>query len=140
VARKNPHMQTLIEHRDQLLKEIEALKNKVSGIEMAISLIDSGASYPSTGRRSAKSVKTVLLDLLKEVGTTGLSAATAVEMANRRGITLNAGSVGSTLSRFKKDGIVALDGDKYKLPQFITLASESVVPLWPQPKTSSVFD
>jgi hypothetical protein len=133
MARKRADMQMLIDQRDQLLKEVEALKNKVAGIEMAISLLDTGASYPSIGRRSAKSVKTVLLDLLQEVGTTGLSPATAIEMANRRGVTLNAGSVGSTLSRFKREGIVALDGDKYKLPQFVTLNSESVVPLWRQP-------
>jgi hypothetical protein len=109
-------MQRLIDQRDQLLREIEAIRNKVAGIEMAISLLDGEA--PSSGAKSQRSVKAVLLDLLKEVGTTGLSAASAVEMANRRGITLHAGSVGSTLSRLKSMDIVVLQGNKYVLSEF----------------------
>jgi hypothetical protein len=108
-------MQRLIDQRDQLLREIEAIRNKVAGIEMAISLLDGEAP---AGTRSQRSVKAVLLDLLKEVGTTGLSASSAVEMANRRGITLHAGSVGSTLSRLKSMRIVVLQGNKYVLADF----------------------
>jgi hypothetical protein len=108
-------MQRLIDQRDQLLREIEALRNKVAGIEMAISLLD-GESNSSS--KSSRSVKGVLLDMLKEVGTTGLSATNAVEMANRRGITLHTGSVGSTLSRLKSLGAVVLQGNKYVLSEF----------------------
>jgi len=104
-----------MEQRDQLLREIEALRNKVIGIEMAISLLDGDAQ--SSGK-SQRSVKGVLLDLLREVGTTGLSAATAVDMANRRGITLHSGSAGSTLSRLKSEGVVVLHGNRYVLKDF----------------------
>lgn len=123
-------MQRLITQRDQLLKEIEALRNKVAGLELAISLLEGDGTVSG---KSGRSVKTVLIDLLKEVGTSGLNAAGAVELANRRGITLNTASVSSTLSRFKKDGIVVLDGDRYRLPQFVqhVAPSENVRPLWP---------
>lgn len=130
MARMKADMQRLIDQRDQLLREIEALRNKVAGIEMAISLLD-GDAHPSG--KSNRSVKGVLLDLLQEVGTTGLSAASAVEMANRRGITLHAGSVGSTLSRLKGDGAVVLVGNKYVLTRFGPKESAPhnvIQPLW----------
>jgi hypothetical protein len=115
VARTRADMQRLIDQRDQLLKEIEALRNKVAGIEMAITLLDGDATGATKTQRS---VKTVLLDLLREVGTTGLSAASATEMASRRGISLHLGSVGSTLSRLKSMGAVVLQGNKYVLADY----------------------
>lgn len=116
-------MQRLIDQRDALLREIEAIRNKVAGIEMAITLLDGDAS--ASGASVQRSVKTVLLDLLKEVGTTGLSAAAAVEMASRRGITLHAGSVGSTLSRLKSMEVVVLQGNKYVLADYAPKAPEA---------------
>ena len=141
MARTRADMQKLIDQRDQLLTEIEAIRNKVAGLEMAISLLD---GERPTGKRSVTSVKGILLDLLKEVGTTGLNAQIAVDLANRRGITLNSGSVGSTLSRFKKDGIIVMNGEKYKLPQFARTAPPpplpplppgNVAPIWKQGST-----
>jgi len=119
VARTRADMQRLIDQRDQLLREIEALRNKVAGIEMAITLLD-GDNAGAV--KSQRSVKGVLLDLLKEVGTTGLSATSAAEMASRRGITLHAGSVGSTLSRLKGLGAVVLQGNKYVLAEYAAKA------------------
>ena len=121
MARTKADMQRLIDQRDQLLREIEALRNKVAGIEMAISLLDGEAHSTS---KSSRSVKGVLLDFLKEVGTTGLSTGSAVDMANRRGITLHSGSVGSTLSRLKSLGAVVLQGNRYVLPEFASKEEE----------------
>lgn len=132
MARKRADVQRLIDQRDQLLKEIEALRNKVAGIEMAITLLDGeDTAAPGSSRRS---VKAVVLDLLKEVGTTGLSATNAVEMAHRRGITLHSGSVGSTLSRLKGMGTVVLQGNRYVLADYASKAETrpaNVQPLWP---------
>jgi hypothetical protein len=119
MAKVPANMQRLIDQRDMLLREMDALRNKIAGLEMAISLLDGGGATPTVRTRSGKSVKTVLLDLLKEVGTTGLSAPQAVEMANRRGVTLNPGSVSSTLSRFKNENIVKFDNERYRLPEFV---------------------
>jgi len=137
VARTKADMQRLIDQRDQLLREIEALRNKVAGIEMAITLLD--GDKQSASLQSQRSVKAVLLDLLKEVGTSGLSAANAVEMANRRGITLHAGSVGSTLSRLKSMEAVVLQGNKYVLAEYASKAEARpsitlVQPAWSTPQ------
>jgi hypothetical protein len=132
MATTKADMQRLIAQRDQLLKEMEALRNKVAGIELAISLLESDATVKATGKRQS-GLKALILGMLEEVGTTGLNAATAVEMANRRGITIQAGSVSSTLSRFKKDEIVAYDGDRYRLLKFVPKAeapSGEVHSLW----------
>lgn len=119
MATTKADMQRLIAQRDQLLKEMEALRNKVSGIELAISLLESDAVVKPSGKRQA-GLKALILGMLEEVGTTGLNAASAVEMANRRGVTIQAGSVSSTLSRFKKDELVAYDGDRYRLQKFVS--------------------
>jgi len=110
----------LLEQRDMLLKEIEALRNKVAGLEMAIAMADGDSSPKSKNAegRKRQNIKETLFELLREAGTTGLSAATAVEMASRRGKTLNKGSVSSMLSRYKSDGILDFDGTIYRLTEF----------------------
>jgi hypothetical protein len=114
------NVQRLLEQRDKLLVEIDALKNKVAGLEMAIGLLgnedDSQGQPLSAGARL--NLKATILDLLKEAGTTGLNATSAVEIAARRGITLNRGSVASNLSRMVKDKAVTYDGTRYRLPEF----------------------
>jgi hypothetical protein len=115
------NLKLLVEERDRLLAQIEAMKHKVSGLEFAISMLDhqedgnQGTTLDASKRGKAKAV---LLDLLKEAGTTGLNAASAVEIAARRGIRLERGTAASNLSRMKADRVVTYDGDKYRLPQF----------------------
>ena len=129
MATSKANMQKLVEHRNQLLAEMEALKNKIAGLELAISLLESDketkGDNESTPRRS--NVKTTILDLLKEVGTTGLNAATTVEIASRRGIDLDRGSVSSLLSRLKRDGVVEYDGNRYRLPEFVHTTDQASV-------------
>jgi hypothetical protein len=110
--------QRLIQQRDQLLREIEALRNKVAGLEMAIALFDEEGVPAPVSERRRSGIKDTVLDLLNEVGTTGLNAAIAVEIANRRGIHLDRQSVSSLLSRLKTDGAIVYEGQRYKLKQF----------------------
>lgn len=107
--------------RDRLLIEIEALRNKVAGLELALSLMGAESGQASEGREKPKEtrgLRQTIADLLREAGTTGLNATSAVEVAQRRGIHLDRQSVASTLSWMKKDGEVAYNGDRYKLMQF----------------------
>jgi hypothetical protein len=114
------NVQRLLEQRDKLLVEIDALKNKVAGLEMAIGLLgneEDGQGQPLSAV-ARLNLKATILDLLKEAGTTGLNATSAVEIAGRRGVTLNRGSVASNLSRMVKDKAVTYDGARYRLPEF----------------------
>lgn len=111
---------TLIAERDKLLKQREALDNELKGLERAIALISGSEPISATkpgGRRLDN--KGAILTLLEEVGTSGLNAAIAVDLANRRGLTLNQNSISALLSRLKFDGVVLYDGDKYRLTQFV---------------------
>ncbi|MBI4923747.1 MAG: hypothetical protein HY834_18575 [Devosia nanyangense] len=112
-------MKILEEQRDALLQEMEALRNKIAGLEMAMSLISSdGAPATQGGRASRGSVKGAVLDLLRQSGTTGLTAQGTVDIAQARGIKLDLGSVRSLLSRFKREELAVFDGERYKLKQF----------------------
>lgn len=129
-AKLKENIQKLITERNRILAEIEALKNKAGGLELAISLLqtDHGIEEVSgTEKVSRGSIKVLLLDLLKEVGSLGMNATSAVEIAARRGVKLNRGSAAANLSRLKRDKIVVHDGDKYRLPEFSRQPALAVV-------------
>jgi len=123
-ARVSPKMKAnvkmLVEERDRLLAQVEALKHKISGLELAISMLDRDDAGQSVATDTSKrgNAKALLIDLLKEAGTTGLNANSAVEIAARRGIKLERGTAASNLSRMKAEGAVSYDGEKYRLPEF----------------------
>jgi hypothetical protein len=113
----NEMKQRLLEERDRLLRQREALDNQITGIERAIALVGDEESV-SPVRKRRTSTKSVVLDLLEDVGTTGLNASIAVDLADRRGISIERASTSSLLSRLKSDGIVAFDGDRYRLKKY----------------------
>ena len=118
-SRKTNEMkQLLLYERDALLRQKEAIENQIAGIERAISLIGGNEPTSAATAKRGPSNKAIVLDLLKEVGTTGLNAGTAVSLANNRGVTLDRNSVSSMLSRLKRDGVVVYDGEKYRLKEF----------------------
>lgn len=133
-SRKTNEMkQRLLDERDALLRQKEAIENQIAGIERAISLIGGDEPAPAASAKRGPSNKAIVLDLLKEVGTTGLNAGTAVSLANNRGVTLDRNSVSSMLSRLKRDGVVVYDGEKYRLKEFAPKET-------PEPEQGSVFD
>jgi len=122
-ARASPKMKAnikkLMDERDRLLDQMEALKHKISGMELAISLMDRDDNHqPAADTSKRGNAKSLLLDLLKEAGTTGLTSNSAVEIAARRGTKLERGTAASNLSRLKADGAVVYDGSVYRLPEF----------------------
>lgn len=111
-------LQELMAKRSQLQGEIEALQNKLAGLEIAIAYLDSG-SIEREDDAPKTSVKNTLIALLEEAGAKGLNSALAIQKAARRGIKLERGSVSSMLSRFKRDGIAYYDGERYRLKQYV---------------------
>lgn len=111
----------LIAMRDHLVGEVLALQNKITGLDMAIAVFQDEYDHrEETSNADKQSVKGMLLRLLEEAGATGLNAALAVRTATRRGIDLDRGSVSSMLSRFKREGVVIYDGEKYRLRRYVT--------------------
>src|SRR5947207_1126415 len=116
---KRRDMKKLIEERERLRTQIEALKNELRGIEKAIALV-SGAEIgngaaPPVGRTRAKNVKDTVLGFLAEAGTAGLSVTKVMELAQHKGFHVERGSVSSLLSRLKREGVLDLKEGAYSV-------------------------
>lgn len=114
MAKANPQMQKLLDQRARLAAEIEAMRNKLAGIDMAIVTLrgdvpDTGAGAPSP----RPNVKGTMLSVIQEAGKAGVTASEVVERANAMGRALDRGSVSSLLSRFKREGLLTFDGARY---------------------------
>ena len=124
---KSPGMKALLHEKDRLeqtmfrlFEQSEAIRNKVAGIELAISILEKGDQAPAVDSAvSATNLKVLLTDLAREAGTTGINSNTAVERASKRGIKLLRGSAASNLSRLKNDKVLVHDGKVYRLPEFV---------------------
>lgn len=115
------HAEALLRQRERLVAELEALRNKISGLDLAIQLItqvDRPAAVPTERmERSDRGagITTTIQRLLVAAGDTGINAEEAVEIAAREGIALNRSSVSSLLSRMKRAGDIAYVDKKYVL-------------------------
>ncbi len=118
--------QYLLKKRDQMVdlvsrlyEQAEAARNKLDGLELAISLIENGESQEDRPEpKAAANIKVLLLDLAREVKADGLNANIAVELAAKRGIDLKRGTAASNLSRLKTDKALVHDGERYRLSEF----------------------
>ena len=103
----------------RLFGQCEAVRNKIEGIELAISILEKGDKQePQKAAPPISSVKVLLLDLAREAGASGLNANIAVQMAAKKGIKLLRGTAASNLSRLKADSALVHNGKKYRLPEF----------------------
>ncbi|HEY1796663.1 MAG TPA: hypothetical protein VGG57_11145 [Stellaceae bacterium] len=135
LTKMQKNVQKLIDERDRLRRELaeftSVMTGRIAGLEMAISLLQHDGDEPlplAEGKSGRGEAKTLLLDLLREVGTQGLNAAIAEQIAIRRGIVLKRGTAASNLSRLKADNVVVHDGERYRLPEFARQSGLVVVP------------
>ncbi len=117
-ANPDARMQRVIEQRENLMAEMETLRHKIEGLDIAIGLLNQAAPDESEQRARQEHVTDTLIALLREVGTKGLNARTVADIAVDRGLPLKRQSVSSLLSRLKKDGAVVYENGRYKLPKF----------------------
>jgi hypothetical protein len=104
----------------RLMAQSEAIRNKLTGIDIAISILEKGDQAPvGDGQVSKTNLKVLLLELARDAGTTGINSNTAVQKASKRGIKILRGSAASNLSRLKNDGALIQDGTVYRLPEFV---------------------
>jgi hypothetical protein len=116
-------MKALMKERDRLsdaafrlFQQSEELRQKMEGVELAISILKGEPQEPE--KAGITNVKGILIDLAREAAGSGLNARTAVQMAEKKGIKLKRGTAASNLSRLKADGVFVHDGKKYRLPEF----------------------
>lgn len=114
-------MKKLLEERQRLEAQIEALKQQLIGLNRAIALLNGEEAVEAQSQQQPKerkprsSVKEVVLKLLEESRDAGLTANETVDLAAQRGIALDRGSVSSYLSRLKREGVLVLRDSKYRI-------------------------
>jgi hypothetical protein len=111
-------LQQLINQRDDFVAEMEALRNKIAGLEIAIKLISDQPEWVSSAITKKVGVSATILSLLRESDEAGLKPQAIIELAGRRGIELNRGSVYSLLNRMERAGTVVHEDARYKLREF----------------------
>lgn len=116
--RNNAQMQKLLEARERLMADIkekergiEALKNKLLGLDFAIGTLSGGSE--GGAQRPRRNVKRTIMELINTAGDGGVTAAEIVQRAEALGRSLDRGSVSSLLSRFKREGVLRFDGERY---------------------------
>lgn len=124
MAKVKEQMRKLLAERAKLAaqlaevqKQAAGLEHELAGLDRAIRvlkgepLLPAGADAPVNRVR----IKDGVLGLLAEYASTGLTASETVEVARSRGMTFDRASVSSILSRLKREGILEIEGSKYKI-------------------------
>lgn len=116
MAGKKAEMQKLIEERDRLARQIEALQNELKGINRAITLLTGESTRdaaPPAGVGRTRNVKDTVIDLIANAGPKGLSVNQVLEAAKARNISLERGTVSSLLSRLKREMTLDMTDGSY---------------------------
>ena len=112
-------LEHLIDERDRFIFEMEALRNKIAGLDIAIKLVSAEPEHSSSVAASGKvRVSDTIVELLRDSGQRGLKPTVLVELAAARGIRLNRGSVYTILNRMEHMGTVAHENTHYKIQDF----------------------
>jgi hypothetical protein len=117
VSRKTEQMKKLIEDRDRLAKQIEALQGELRGMDRAISVMKGEAATPQEPERKprTRNVKETVLSLVQKAGHLGLNVNELLTVAQQDNIHLERGTVSSLLSRFKRENVLDMKDGRYFL-------------------------
>ena len=112
-------MKLLFERRDKLRTELEAVRARLDEVESLIRMMNSSSVPEPVGRPKRGDLKDIILSLYEEAAEAGLSATECVATAAiKRNVFLQPASVSSALSRFKSEGVLMYDGERYRLKRF----------------------
>lgn len=118
MSRKNEQMKHLLEARERLAKQIEALTYELRGMDRAIAAMKGEVSAPQEAperRTRARNVKETVLALVQKAGHEGLNVNELLLSAQREKIHLERGTVSSLLSRFKRENVLDMKDGRYFL-------------------------
>ena len=119
MSKSQANMKLLIERRDKLKAELEALRARLDEVEGLIRMMTGAPVAEAAVKPRRGDLKEIILSLYDEAAEGGLSATECVAAAStKRGVVLQSASVSSALSRFKADGVLMYDGERYRLKKF----------------------
>ena len=116
-SRNREQMEKLTELKERISstigqhqRAIEALHNQLIGVDAAITAL---GAVRGTAPKARRNVKSTVLEVVQEAGKIGVTATEVINRAAAKGKALNASSVASLLSRFKQEGVLTFDGERY---------------------------
>lgn len=118
MSRKNEQMKKLVEDRERLAKQIEALTWELKGMDRAIANLKGEvpvSSVVSDRKPRTRNVKETILSLVQKAGQDGLNVNELLLAAQRENVHLERGTVSSLLSRFKRDSVLDMKDGRYFL-------------------------
>jgi hypothetical protein len=127
------HVEHLIRQRDQLVLEMEALRNKIAGLDIAIQVISLGPEEAVRLKIRKPRVTETIVTLLRESGEIGLKPMAVIGLAAQRGIDLNRGSVYAMLHRMERAGRIVREDGPYKLKEFARRQERAMIFLTGRP-------
>ena len=120
MARTRAEVQKLRElregfHEELILREreVEALRNKIKGLDAGIATLEGVDIATDPRRRTRRNVKKSVMEIIADSAKAGVTAIEVVERAAAKGKQLDRGSVSSLLSRFKREGVLIFNGERY---------------------------
>ena len=119
MSKSQANMKLLYDRRDKLRAEFEAARARLDEVENLIRLMSGEPKAEAVERPKRGGLKEIILSLYEEAAEGGLSSQECVAAAStKRGVLLQPASVSSALSRFKSDGVLMFDGERYRLRKF----------------------
>jgi hypothetical protein len=109
-------LQQLIAERDNINSQVEALRNQMEGLEIAIKLVSHGSALRPREEHVRAGVSETIIGVLRDSGDASLKPKAIIERAAERGISLNRGSVYALLNRMERAKLVIREDSRYKLP------------------------
>jgi hypothetical protein len=116
MARGSEMLALMKERRSQLDTEINQLMVRRAEIDLMIARLTDGevtTGSPSDPPARRRNVKRTVMELVNVAGSSGITATEVIERARSLGRELDRASVASLLSKFKGDGVLTFDGERY---------------------------
>jgi hypothetical protein len=111
----NNVVQQLIGERQNLKAQMEALRNQIEGLEIAIQLISKVTTPSAEPDRARARVSETIVSILADSREVGLRPKDIIDRAMEIGISLNRGSVYALLNRMERTETITRQDGRYKL-------------------------
>jgi hypothetical protein len=120
----NDVVQQLMGERENLKTQMEALRNQIEGLEIAIELI-SKTSTPAEPDQARTRVSETILSILRDSRGAGLRPKAIIDRGAEIGVSLNRGSVYALLNRMERTNTIVREDGRYKLANSLPEVSDT---------------
>ena len=117
-GKRGEMLKKLVEERDRLQKQLEAIQNQLVAMNRAIAISGGEPGAQSDGgplKERVRNMKDTVLGLLAEAGDVGLTVIQVLERALKHGVHLERNSVSSLLSRLKREDVLDMADGRYSI-------------------------